>query len=75
MSEWKFFTTDEVLGWYGERCADIQPGCFICTAWTRHDLLKQMEYEDICNRGEFVETDANADGWCCLEDEEEKDHG
>jgi hypothetical protein len=72
---WKFLTADEIIKWYGERCPDAEPRCPTCVAWTRYDFLRQMEYDDICNRGEWIETDANADGWCCLEDEEEKDHG
>ena len=66
MSEWKFLTADEIVKWYGERCGVTEPGCPTCAAWTRHDFLRQMEYDDIRNRGELIEIDANADGWCCL---------
>ena len=63
---WKFLTADEITKWYGERCPDIERGCPTCRAWLRHDLLQQMEYEDICDRGAFTDIEH---GWCCLEDE------
>ena len=66
MSEWKFLTADEIVKWYGERCPDTEPGCPTCAAWLRYDTLRQWEYEAVNERIELIEIDANADGWCCL---------
>ena len=65
----KFLTAEEITKWYGERCPDTEPGCPTCKAWVRHDILRQMEWEDICDRGDFIRDEDNANGWCCLEDE------
>lgn len=69
MSNWRFFTAEEITKWYGPRCPDIEPGCVTCNAWLRYDTLRQWEFEDMMNRIDWINTDANADGWCCLENE------
>jgi len=53
ISEWKFFTDEEMNKWVGPRCPDVEPGCAVCRAWTRRDLLRQWEYEDEQDRLEF----------------------
>jgi hypothetical protein len=52
---WKFFTAAELRKHYGKPCKTFEPGCVVCRAWTRYDLLLQMEYEDECDRLEFEE--------------------
>lgn len=55
MSEWKFFTDEEMKKWVGPRCPEVEPGCAVCKAWARRDLLRQWEYEDEQDRLEFLE--------------------
>jgi hypothetical protein len=53
MSEWKFFTDEELQKWIGPRCPDVEPGCAVCKAWARRDMLRHWEYEDEQDRLEF----------------------
>ena len=50
--KWKlsFFTKKELLRYYGERCSEQHPGCPVCKAWTRHDLINHMKWEDANTR-------------------------
>jgi hypothetical protein len=41
-----FLTEQELIKWVGERCEVQVAGCPICKAWTRHDLINHMKFED-----------------------------
>jgi hypothetical protein len=46
--KWKleFLSEKEMKKLFGKRCKDQQPGCPVCTAWTRFDLINHMRWED-----------------------------
>jgi hypothetical protein len=46
----KFLTKKELLKWYGKRCEEQQPGCPVCEAWTRHDLINHWKWQDANTR-------------------------
>ena len=50
-----FLTEEELLKWVGERCPEQEAGCPICKAWTRHDLINHMRFEDENDRIEYKE--------------------
>lgn len=72
MSEWKFFTDEEMNKWVGPRCPVVEPGCVVCARWAKHDLLRQWEYEDEQDRLEFFQWDIGINK---AQDEEENNHG
>jgi hypothetical protein len=45
-----FLTEKELIKWVGERCTEQEAGCPICKAWTRHDLINHMRFEDMNTR-------------------------
>lgn len=63
---WRFLTAFEIFKWYGERCPSTEPGCPVCAAWLRHDMLKQWEFEDINSRIDLAKDEA--EGWGCMEE-------
>lgn len=49
----EFLTEQELIKWVGERCSEQEAGCVICMAWTRHDLINHMRFEDMNARIEY----------------------
>jgi hypothetical protein len=47
---WNFLTEEEMQKFYGERCLSFEPGCVVCAAWLRYDMLLQWEYDAINDR-------------------------
>jgi hypothetical protein len=48
-----FLTEQELIKWVGERCTEQEARCSICKAWTRHDLINHMRFEDQNERIQF----------------------
>lgn len=50
--KWKlaFFNEKELRKWFGPRCDEQQPGCAVCEAWTRHDMINHMRWQDANTR-------------------------
>jgi hypothetical protein len=51
--QWHFLTETELTKAYGERCPTFEPGCCVCSAWSRNDMLLQWEYEAMNDRIDF----------------------
>lgn len=73
MSDWKFFTDEEMHKWIGPRCPDMEPGCVVCARWARRDLMRQWEYEDEQDRLEFLEMQERHPEWFCNPFNEDED--
>lgn len=41
-----YLTRGELMRLVGKRCDEVEPGCVVCAAWLRFDLLQQMRFED-----------------------------
>ena len=55
-----FFTKAEMLKYVGERCDEQMPGCPVCRAWTRFDLINHMRDEDENMRIQFENEEIEA---------------
>lgn len=53
LPEAKHLTETEITDWWGPRCNVFEPGCCVCRAWVRHDIIAAMAEEDEGTRREI----------------------
>jgi len=37
---------DWITEWFGERCPDVEPNCFICRLWSAHDAFAKAARDE-----------------------------